>query len=223
MSEVLRIARPRRPTRKETLCSMVADDIVSGRLTPGTPLEEAEIAQRFGVSRTPVREAIRELAACGLVQARPHRSALVALPSLERLRGMFDVLAELEALCAGLAAVNMTAAERRRLEILHGEVAGLVRAGDPAEYHVKNLEFHEAIYTGSHNEYLAELTLATRTRLSPFSQAQFRTLGRLAQSHDEHDRVVTAILQGNRAAAAAEMRGHIARVEIAYERYAKAV
>lgn len=206
-------------TRTEELRLTLADEIVQGRLRPGTPLEEVEIARRFGVSRTPVREALRELAASGLVEARPHRSALVALPSLERLRGMFDVMAELEAICAGLAAVHMNSAERQGLQGLHESLADLVRRGDPQRYHEVNERFHGAIYAGSHNEYLAEITFATRARLSPFRRAQFRTLGRLALSHAEHERVVTAILRGDKAAAEAAMRGHITLVEDAYERY----
>ncbi len=198
---------------------VIADEIVQGRLPPGTPLEEVEIATRFGVSRTPVREAIRELAASGLVEARPHRSALVALPSLERLRGMFDVMAELEAICAGLAAQNMTSAERQNLEKLHEHLGELVRQGDPQRYHEQNEYFHSAIYHGSHNDYLAEITLATRARLSPFRRAQFRTLGRLSLSHAEHERVVTAILRGDKAGAEGAMRGHITLVEETYERY----
>ncbi len=211
---------PRRSaTRSEELRLVLADEIVQGRLTPGTPLEEVEIATRFGVSRTPVREAIRELAASGLVEARPHRSALVALPSLERLRGMFEVMGELEAICAGLAAVNMTSAERQALVSIHEGLAELVRKGDPQRYHELNEHFHSAIYHGSHNDYLTEITLATRARLSPFRRAQFRTLGRLPLSHAEHDQVVTAILRGDKAGAEAAMRGHITVVEETYERY----
>lgn len=206
-------------TRTEELRNLIADEIVCGRLAPGMALEEVEIARRFGVSRTPVREAIRELAATGLVEARAHRSAIVARPSSERLRGMFDVLAELEALCAGLAALHMTSDERARLQAFHGSLAELVEHGDPRRYHHMNEQFHGLIYVGSHNEYLAELTFATRTRLSPFSHMQFRTLGRLNLSHAEHDRVVDAILRGDQATAAAEMRSHIAIVENTYERY----
>lgn len=208
-------------TRAEELRSLLADQIMRGELAPGTRLEELEIARRFSVSRTPVREAIRELAASGLVELRPHQGAIVALPSLERLRGMFDALAELEALCAGFSAVRMTPAERLRLEEIHAELADVVHSGDSRLYHHKNEDFHSWIYAGSHNEYLAELTLATRTRISPFSRAQFRSLGRLPLSYTEHDRVVLAILRGDQATAAAEMRAHIATVEITYERYAE--
>ena len=211
-------ARPGR-TRSQELRHVIADEIVSGRLAPGMPLEEVEIARRHGVSRTPVREALRELAATGLVETRAHRSAIVARPSTERLRGMFDVLAELEALCAGQAALQMTAGERHELQDLHAVLADLVQHGDPKRYHEMNERFHGFIYTGSHNTYLAEITVATRTRLSPFSHMQFRTLGRLNLSHAEHDRVVAAILRGDQAAAAAGMRAHIATVEITFERY----
>jgi DNA-binding GntR family transcriptional regulator len=207
-------------TWTETLRATIADDIIRGHLAPGMPLEEAEIARRFGVSRTPVREALRDLAASGLIETRSHRSALVARPTPARLRGMFEVMAELEALCAGAAALQMTEAERLDLQVLDAGFAGLVRAGDPQAYHEANERFHNAVYAGSHNAYLAEITLGTRERLSPFRRAQFRAAGRLAQSQAEHGRVVTAILRGDGAAAAREMRGHIAIVETAWERYA---
>ena len=209
----------RAATRTEELRSLLAEDIVRGRLAPGLPLEEAELARRFGVSRTPVREALRELAASGLVEARAHRSAIVARPSSERLRCMFDVLAELEALCAGLSALRMRPEERTTLQGLHAELVKFVLNGDPKRYHQMNEQFHRLIYAGSHNDYLSEITLATRARLSPFSHVQFQALGRLTQSHAEHDRVVVAILEGDQATAAAEMRAHIATVETTYERY----
>jgi DNA-binding GntR family transcriptional regulator len=197
----------------------IAEDIVSGRLGPGVPLEEIEIARRFCVSRTPVREAIRALAATGLVEARAHRSAIVARPSPERLRAMFETLTELEALCAGLAAEQMTLRERQELQTLHTALGELASGDDPMPYHPMNEKFHGLIYAGSHNDYLAELTLATRVKLSPFSLMQFRTPGRLSLSHAEHDRIVRAILSRDRAAAAAEMRRHISTVETTYERY----
>jgi len=214
-----RRARRRGTTRTAELRDLIAEEIVCGRLGPGMPLEEVEIARRFGVSRTPVREAIRELTAIGLVEARAHRSAIVSRPSSERLRAMFDTLAELEGLCAGLAALKMTVAERRRLQELHGGLAKLVEGDDVRRYHRMNEQFHRTIYAGSHNDYLAELTSLTRTRLSPFSHLQFRALGRLNHSHAEHDKVVAAILRRDRPAAVAAMRRHISTVEITYERY----
>jgi len=212
-----------RKTLAEELRLRLADEIVRGVLAPGAGLDETELARRFEVSRTPVREALRQLAASGLVEARPHRGAVVALPSAERLLGMFEALCELEALCAALAAERMTAVERRDLEAQHDALGAIVRAGDPQRYHETNEAFHRAIYVGSHNTYLAELTESTRARIAPFSRAQFRTLGRLTRSHEEHERVLLAILRGDRNGAAGTMRCHIENVHEAYDLYAESL
>ncbi len=188
-------------------------------LAPGSVLDEAELARRFEVSRTPVREAIRLLVASGLVEARPHRSAVVARPSEVQLVGMFEALRELEALCARLSAERMTVAERRGLQSLNAELLPVVRRGDPQRYHELNEAFHGAIYSGAHNAYLERLTLETRARISPFSRAQFRTLGRLERSHAEHEVVVRAILRGGTEDAASAMRAHIESVYEAYGHY----
>jgi DNA-binding GntR family transcriptional regulator len=210
-------------TRAEELRLQLADEIVRGALRPGAPLDETDIARRFKVSRTPVREALRQLVASGLVEARAHRGAVVARPSIERLTGMFEAMAELEALCAGLAAERMTPVERHQLEAVHEELRLLSYAGNPDRFHEVNERFHNTIYAGSQNAYIAEMTLATRVRVQPFRRAQFRNLGRLAKSQVEHDRVVVAILRGDKAGAAAAMRDHIELVRDEYELYAVSV
>jgi DNA-binding GntR family transcriptional regulator len=213
--------RDTRRTLAEELRLQLADEIVRGTLTPGAALDEMELARRFRVSRTPVREAIRQLTASGLIEARAHRAAVVAQPSEERLIGMFEAMAELEALCAGFAAERMTASERHSLELVHEEMRALVYdGGDPQRAHEVNEAFHGTIYAGAHNKHLAELTVATRARVQPFRRAQFRTLGRLAHSHMEHDRVVVAIMRGERERAVTAMRMHITTVREAYEVYA---
>ena len=214
---------PDKITRAEELRLQLADEIVRGSLRPGTALDETDIARRFSVSRTPVREALRQLVASGLVDARAHRGAVVAQPSIERLTAMFEAMAELEGLCAGLAAERMTPRERHRLELVHEELRVLSHAGNPDRFHEVNERFHNAIYAGSQNGYIAEITLATRVRVQPFRRAQFRNLGRLAKSQAEHDRVVVAILRGDRAGAAAAMRAHIELVRDEYELYAVSV
>jgi DNA-binding GntR family transcriptional regulator len=208
-----------RGTRAEILRGQLADEIVGGQLKPGSPLDEIELARRFSVSRTPVREAIRMLAASGLVEVRPHRAAVVARPSHDTLIGMFEVMAELEALCAGYAAERMTPAERKAMEDVHEELRVLIQSGDPQRYHEVNEAFHATIYSGAHNAYLTELTLMTRARVRPFRRAQFRIRGRLAKSHIEHDRVVQAILRGERIMAAQTMYAHIITVGEEYEHY----
>ena len=206
-----------RRTSAEEIRRELASRIISGDLAPGEALDETTLAGEFAVSRTPVREALRLLAASGLVDQRPHAKTLVAKPEPETLAGMFEVMGYLEALCAGLCAVMMQPAERDALDALHQEMAGIVRDGDATRYAEANDAFHAAIYEGAHNAYLNEITRSTRQRLQPFRRAQFGALGRLAKSHREHSAVVDAILQADRDAAEAAMRKHIAIVETAYQ------
>src|SRR6201992_3597522 len=165
-------------TRAEELRLQLADEIVRGVLPPGAPLDETDIARRFSV---------------------------VAQPTIERLTGMFEAMAELEAICAGLAAERMTPIERHQLEAVHEELRVVSHAGNSERFHEVNERFHNAVYAGSQNGYIAEMTLATRVRVQPFRRAQFRNLGRLAKSHAEHDRVVVAILRGDKTGAALAM------------------
>jgi DNA-binding GntR family transcriptional regulator len=204
-------------TRSDLIRTRLADDIVRGVLAPGVALDESELARRFEVSRTPVREAIRLLAASGLVEARPHRSAVVARPDSMKLLAMFEALQELEALCAGLAAERATAADIAAMQKVNRELGRIVKAGDAQAYHRLNEAFHNAIYAAAHNPYLAELTAATRARIAPFSKAQFQVLGRLSRSHAEHERVIDAIKAGNRDTASREMVQHIKTVHDSYK------
>lgn len=222
MADARTVIRQRK-TRAEVLRFQLADEIIRGALIPGAALDEITLAERFHVSRTPVREAIRLLAASGLVEVRAHRAAMVAQPSADQLAGMFETMAELEALCAFFAAERMISIERRALEDVHDELRAMVQDGDPQRYHEVNESFHNSIYTGAHNTYLAEITLSTRARVQPFRRAQFRNLGRLAKSHIEHDRVVQAILRGEQSIAASAMYSHIVTVRDEYEAYTESL
>ncbi len=212
------IARVDPRTRAEEIRARLADDIAHGRLAPGVPLEETELAQRFGVSRTPVREAIRQLEAIGLAVARPHRGAVVAAVTAERLDEMFTVLGELEAVCGRECAARMSREERRTLENLHREMGDGVSRGDPDAYAHLNDRFHETIASGSHNTFLIEMTAAVRSRLVPFRQAQFHaSLQRLSHSWAEHNQVVQAILRGDGTGAAEAMRHHVRTSRRSYD------
>ncbi|MFZ2102523.1 MAG: GntR family transcriptional regulator [Oricola sp.] len=208
------------PTSVEAIRLEIARQIVAGELAPGAALDERALAADFGVSRTPVREALRVLASSGLVEQHAHRKAIVTQPDQRTLSGMFAVMAHLESLCAGLSAQAMTPVQRRALEQLHAEMAVMVREGETKAYTAANEVFHNAIYEGTQNAYLAEITLNTRIRLQPFRRAQFGALGRLQASHAEHSAVVEAILRGERQAAEAAMRAHIGLVEEAWHEFA---
>jgi DNA-binding GntR family transcriptional regulator len=206
------MARKQSSTRTEMLRLRLADEIVAGQLLPGTKLDEQELADRFGVSRTPVREALRQLAAGGFVQMRPHRGVVVAALTSAQLAEMFDVLAPLEALAARLSAERMTAAERRQLEALHQSSAPAMQRSDADAYEELNVAFHEAIFRGSHNGFLCDTALGVRARVRPYSRGQFHLLGRLAKSFAEHGRVVEAILRGDAIAAESSMLDHVGYV-----------
>jgi DNA-binding GntR family transcriptional regulator len=196
----------------EGLVRAIADDIVSGKLSPGTRLDENSLALRYEVSRTPVREALGQLGVIGLVDRRPNRGAVVAVLSDEHLNSMFEAMTELEAICARLSAERMTTAERNQLDALHQASMRLVHLGAEDDYALHNIDFHTRLYNGAHNAHIYELVSMTRSRLAPFRRAQFRIPGRLAKSWDEHDAIVTAIMRGDAEGAAAAARAHVAIV-----------
>jgi DNA-binding GntR family transcriptional regulator len=198
----------------------LADGIVHGELAPGTPLDEGSLAARFGVSRTPVREALRELTAMGLVERPPNRRAVVTSTSGQRLREMFEAMAELESAVARLCVERMTTAERRHLLDIHRNSFALVRDGAAERYKEYNVLFHRTLYAGCHSAYMAELVTALKDRLAPFRRAQFDVGDRLQRSWQEHERIVAAILRKEPLEAAEQARAHIENVGMASDRFA---
>lgn len=185
-------------------------EIVTGDLAPGSRLDEAGLAERYSVSRTPVREALMQLAAGGLVEMRPRQGALVAAIGTFELAEMFEVMAELEALCGRLAARRMTPRERTGLAELHAACGPYLDGADADGYYALNLRFHEAIYAGSHNAFLEQETRKIRHRLSPYRRMQLHRPGRLSDSHAEHGRVVAAIVAGEQELAGRLLKDHVA-------------
>ncbi|HEY5720167.1 MAG TPA: GntR family transcriptional regulator, partial [Gammaproteobacteria bacterium] len=175
----------------------------------GTRLDEASLAARFGVSRTPVREALNQLVSSGLVELRPRRGATVAAPGLKQLLEMFEVMAELEGLCGRLAARRMSEEERDLLQAAHDGSQVHVDHGDSDGYYEANVAFHEAIYAGCHNRFLAEQTRALRNRLAPYRRLQLRRVDRIAESNDEHAAVLRAIVDGDANEADRLLQSHV--------------
>jgi DNA-binding GntR family transcriptional regulator len=205
-------------TQAERLAGSIADLVLSGEFAPGLRLDETALADRFGVSRTPVREAIRLLASTGLIDVKPRRGARVANATSAQLETLFGAMAEIEATCARLAAMSMTPIERRRLQSKHEAMATLVLRDDREAYAAANIDFHTQIYLGAHNDILADFAAALRRRLAPFRRAQFRTEGRTARSHAEHAAVLKAILACDPVAAHAAMFHHMSLVEDSFGR-----
>jgi DNA-binding GntR family transcriptional regulator len=208
------------PTLTEKLATAIADGILNGTLQPGVRLDEIGLAQQHGVSRTPVREALRQLTTSGLIDMRPRKGAVVSRATPAEVESLFVAMAEMEATCARLAAMSMTPVERRRLQARHEAMIALSAKGDPEAYSDANVAFHLAIYAGAHNEPIADYTRGLRRRVGPFRRAQFQVEGRLTRSTEEHGAVVKAILGGDAPAAHAAMLHHVGLVEDAFEAFA---
>jgi DNA-binding GntR family transcriptional regulator len=200
----------------------LTDEIASGGLAAGSALDEQQLADRFGASRTPVREALRQLAVSGLVEIRPRRGVIVTRMTPERIMDMFETMAEIEAMCVRLATYRITPLERSNLIGLHENSKAMVEAGDVDNYDAFNREFHETIYRATHNAFLAEQAVAVRTRLSAFRRTQLRQGDRVQRSRDEHGTIMQAIAEGDGEAAARRMRAHMLNAAAALGQYIEA-
>jgi DNA-binding GntR family transcriptional regulator len=132
----------------EHIRAILIDEITTGQIPPRTVLDEAQIGERFKASRTTVREA------AGLVEIRPRRGVVVLPLTRRKLSEMFEVTAEIEAMCARFATNRMTALERYEIIALHESAAGLVKDNNVDKYDEFNIRFHDAIYKATHNDFL---------------------------------------------------------------------
>jgi DNA-binding GntR family transcriptional regulator len=198
------------PKLSDRLREQIEEKIATGKLMPGQHLDETELAHEFGASRTPIREALIQLASNGLVQIRPRRGAVVSTITPQEMVEMFEVMAELEAMCARLAARRMSAAEHAHLMEAHQACNTACQAHDPDDYYYRNEAFHHVIFAGSHNRFLADQARALSRRLRPYRRLQLRVRDRMQVSFSEHDAVVKAIIEGDGQKAADLLRGHVA-------------
>lgn len=215
----LRNPTPRRPRPlhynrpmnrlSERLRESIEEEIATGRLLPGSRLDEVELATRFGVSRTPIRETLNLLLGEGLIESGPRRGAVVAQVSPQRLVEMFEVMAELEAMCARLAARRMSNAELDALQAAHEACRGAALADDSDAYFYANETFHFAIYAGSHNAFLAEQAAALQRKLRPYRRLQLRVRHRTRRSFEEHQEIMDALREGDADKVARNLRNHV--------------
>lgn len=188
--------------------------IDAGRLLPGDVLDEQGLTREFGVSRTPVREALLKLEALGLVRRRPRGGAVVFRPTLEEFLAILEVHAKLEGQAAGLAARRLNPASAARIEAAvaaceaHAAGTGANTDGTD-EYYPRNLEFHLAVALAAHNGVLLDLIRANARKLLAYYRARYRIRGTVAQSAVEHRAIFTAIAAGESAEAEALMARHV--------------
>jgi DNA-binding GntR family transcriptional regulator len=196
-------------TRSDQVRRQISEKIISGEFRPGEELDEKRLAETFNVSRTPVREALRQLAASELVEWRPHQTAIVAKITPSRMVEMFEMMAELEGFCGRLAARRMTQVEHAELVALHKQFEPYVKAGNKEGYHALNKTFHRAIYKGSHNRYLSEQASALYDRIAPYRAFQLRRPDALRLASLEHQQIIDAITTGNGDAAFRLLVDHV--------------
>ena len=196
-------------TRAAQLRDEIEDEIACGRMLPGERLDELALAARFNVSRTPIREALRSLSESGLIEIRPHRGAIVASVAPAQVMEMFEVMAELEAMCGRLAARRLNPSTLAN--ILQGldACAKAAAAKDTDAYYYANEGFHAAIYAAAANGFLAAEASRLQRNLQPYRRLQLRVRDRMRVSLAEHQAIVEAIETGNVEAAALRLRSHV--------------
>ncbi len=185
------------------------EEILKGVRRPGDRLDERQLAEQFGMSRTPVREALQRLAASGLVVSRGRQGLQVAQMSLADLLDAFVVVAELEGIASSQAARRIQVEQRARLQAAHRACAEAAAAEDAELFYTANREFHEVIAAASHNRILQDELRRLTLKISPYRRTITYQPGRMHSSIPEHERVMDAILRGDGVQAAQMMRAHV--------------
>ncbi len=194
----------------QILRDKIENGIVTGEFPPGERLDEMQLANRFGVSRTPIRETLMQLSAIGLVEIRPRRGAMVVEHGPQRVYEMFEVMAELEGLAGALAARRLSETDRVALLEAHRRCEESAGQGDSDAYYYDNEIFHHAIYTASKSDFLIEQCKMLHRRLRPYRRLQLRVRGRMSTSLAEHMAIVEAILADDAEQARERLRAHVA-------------
>ncbi len=202
-SEVLKFSTARRIEQS------LLEEISAGELSPGQRLDEAGLATRFGVSRTPVREALSRLTAQGILVQGKKRGVFVAHYSREELSQIFEAMHEIEAACARIAAKRLNFLTRSEIETAQAQCLMAAKAGNRKAYLRANEAFHMAIYEATGNPYMAEIALEFRRRTGPFRAKKFGDREDLLSSAQSHQALIDDIFSGDSATASDGMRDHM--------------
>ncbi|MCL0032923.1 GntR family transcriptional regulator [Peptococcaceae bacterium] len=198
---------------REAVFEAVRDAIISGKFKPGERLMEVQLAEEMGVSRTPVREAIRKLELEGFVKIMPHKGAYVAKISIKDIIDVFEVRAVLEALAARLAAKQITEDELKQLKRAAMSIVDLADGHDIEEAVKVDTEFHDIIYKASRNEKLVQFITHLKEQMKRFRATSLALLGRTKMALEEHEKIVQALWDRNEELAAELSRKHIENAE----------
>lgn len=201
------------PIQRKALYQQVAERlrkrIYDHELRPGDAIDEKELCAAFGISRTPLREALKVLHTEGLVELIPNRGCFVKLLDQEELHELFPVMAVLEGLCAREAVERCTAEDRERLEQLHAQLEAYAQALDVDRYYEVNFEFHQALQELSRNRWLQRVAADLRKILRLARHTQLTAHGRLQESLQEHRKIMEAFRRRDPDAVEQTMKEHL--------------
>ncbi|MEO0359004.1 MAG: GntR family transcriptional regulator [Pseudomonadota bacterium] len=188
---------------------VLMDEISVGTLTPGMRLDEAKLAERFGVSRTPIREALTRLTAQAILVPGEKRGVFVAKYSREELAQIFEAMHEIEAACARIASQRLNLLARTEIEFAQADCMSAAHTGDRMAYLRANEAFHLAIYKATGNPYMAEIATEFRRRTGPFRAKKFATKDDLVRSAESHQALIDNIFSEDSTTASNGMRTHM--------------
>lgn len=196
-------------SQAQRLRELLENAIVEGHYAPGDRLDPEALALEYACSRTPIREALQQLVSSGMVRIQPKRGTFVAHWSISELVERFEVMAELEGMCARLAARRITPQELADLRAAQEACATLASQGDMKSYHDQNSLFHRLIYRASHNAFLESEATKLNIMLKPYRRMQVQVSHRVSLSLAEHQEVVDAIADGDGERAAGAIKTHV--------------
>jgi DNA-binding GntR family transcriptional regulator len=197
------------PALYQEVAERLRQRIFSHALAPGSWIDEQALAEQYGISRTPLREALKVLASEGLVTLKPRRGCYVTELSERDLDDIFPLMALLEGRCAFEATQKAGAADLRRLEKLHEALERQAAKGDIEGFFEINHEFHQTLQALSGNRWLKQMIEDLRKVLRLTRRDSLRLEGRLRQSLDEHRSILAAIRERDAATAEALMHAHL--------------
>lgn len=196
-------------TVREVLFGRLRGLILAGYYRSGEKLREEELARQFGVSRTPVREALRKLESEGLVHYLPHRGVLVNQISPDDLAEIYPVRAMLEGLAARLAATHIGEDELAALRSIQRQMEQTIAKGDFKRATRLHTKFNMTLYHASHNRRLASILAQFNDYIEHTITRSFILSGRAEEIHREHAAMIDAIARADGAAAEAAARLHV--------------
>ena len=197
------------PALYQQVAERLRNRIFAHELAPGAWVDEQTLAEEFGISRTPLREALKVLAAEGLVQLKPRRGCYVTEVSEQDLDEIFPVMALLEGRCAREATAQGNGADLQRLAAIHADLERHAAANDADRFFETNQEFHQALQELAGNRWLTQLIEETRKFIKLTRRDSLNLDGRLKQSLAEHRNILAAVRRHDADEAGRLMHDHL--------------